>query len=83
MNTNTFQGTIKNILIAATKRGASSVRVNSGEVHREVGGYPGTNHRMPMCCDAMYSFQRSGDRVISTPLKGKGASLTIEYMLPR
>ena len=35
-------------------RGAGHVEINSGELHRAVGGYPGADHRMPMCCDAMY-----------------------------
>jgi isopenicillin N synthase-like dioxygenase len=25
-------------------------RALSGQLHREIGGYPGQNHRMPMCC---------------------------------
>jgi 5-methylcytosine-specific restriction protein A len=67
----------------AAARGAPSVDINSGELHRIVGGYPGTDHRMPICCDVMYAEYRTGDAVLSRPPRGKGASVTIRYALPR
>jgi hypothetical protein len=67
----------------AAARGAKSVIVNSGDVHRSVGGYPGRNHQMPVCCQVMYREQRAGDLVLSAPPKGQGATLSIEYQLPR
>lgn len=67
----------------AQKHGAPHIEVNSGELHRKVGGYPGRGHRMPLCCDAMYFEQSVGDEVIVRPKRGKGASLTIRYKLPR
>jgi hypothetical protein len=68
---------------SAQQRGAPHVEINSGELHRKVGGYPGTGHRMPMCCDAMYAEKRFGDETVCSPKRGKGASLTIRYLLPR
>ena len=59
------------------------VDINSGDLHRQIGGYPGTNHRMPVCCDVMYQMMQKTDTIMSAPLKGKGASLTIRYTLPR
>lgn len=79
----TFAEEIARRFIEAEKLGADSIKVNAGEVHQAVGGYPGKNHSMPTCCDAMYREQRDGDQVVSAPFKGKGATLTIEYMLPR
>jgi hypothetical protein len=67
----------------AQKHGAPHVEINSGELHRKVGGYPGTGHRMPLCCDALYFEQRRGDEIVCSPKEGKGASLTIRYKLPR
>jgi len=67
----------------AQKRGAASLDVNSGELHESVGGYPGKNHRMPVCCEVMYQEYRAGDKILSQPPKGKGAGLTIKYELPR
>jgi 5-methylcytosine-specific restriction protein A len=48
-----------------------------------VGGYPGENHRMPVCCEVMRSTMAPGDQVVETPPSGKGAALTIRYRLPR
>ena len=78
-----FRTELKAQLDRATYRGASHVEINSGELHRAVGGYPGTDHRMPMCCDAMYEQQGAEDVIVSRPPKGKGASLTIRFKLPR
>ena len=66
--------------------GAKHLEVNAGELHRLLGGYPsenGMSHQMPSCCDAMQDEQRAGDTVIASPPKGRGASLTIRYKLPR
>ena len=38
---------------------------------------------MSSCCQAMYHEENAGDEIISRPAKGKGASLTIRYRLPR
>ena len=61
------------------------VDINSGKLHKYVGGYPSTtNHRMPLCCDVMYQFQKDGDKIIEDGTqKGYGASITIRYKLPR
>lgn len=55
------------------------VDINSGDIHRAVGGYPGKNHHMPTCCDVMYKLMKGTDEVVSSPPSGKGASLTIRY----
>jgi 5-methylcytosine-specific restriction protein A len=78
-----FYGELQEIFFSAEKQGLSKISVNSGELHRRVGGYPGPNHRMPSCCSAMRSVMRYGDRITQSPPKGNGASLTIEYQLPR
>ena len=61
----------------------SSVEVNSGKLHRRVGGYPGSDRRMPICCRVMRAAMEPGDEIIKSPPKGDGASLTIRYVLPR
>jgi len=65
----------------AKSRGAASIDINSGELHRAVGGYPGPTHAMPNCCQVMRAAMRGADTVVSEPPKGAGASLTIRYML--
>jgi len=67
----------------AERNGLSKIDITSGELHRRVGGYPGTHHRMPVCCDAMQALKRATDTIVDQPPKGKGATLTIRYHLPR
>ena len=60
-----------------------TVGIESGDVHKAVGGYPGRNHRMPLCCGVMKRLMKSGDRITRQPESGQGASLMIQYKLPR
>lgn len=78
-----FRSALRAQLREAELRGDSYHEVNSGQLHRDLGGYPGPNHQMPSCCDALYDEQRTGDTIIARPPKGKGASLTVRYKLPR
>lgn len=47
--------------------GFAAVEVNSGSLHRKVGGYPGQDHRMPICCEVMYYQMAVGDEIFSQP----------------
>ena len=78
-----FYNELVNIFHENEEKENSFVTVISGELHRLVGGYPGSDHRMPVCCSVMLKAMRSTDTIISQPPKGKGASLTIRYVLPR
>lgn len=81
--TQEFRSTLKALFAAAAARGATHIDVEAGDLHREVGGYPGCNHRMPSCCSVMAQEMRTGDSILSSPSGGKGASLIIRYFLPR
>ena len=78
-----FHNALDNVLRAATRKGNRSVDIKAGDLHRWVGGYPDPQHRMPVCCNVMRSAMGPHDRIIKTPPKGAGASLTIRYRLPR
>lgn len=78
-----FRKELRRRLRDAEMRGARELKVNSGELHRSLGGYPGPTHQMPSCCDVMHEEMSAGDRIIEAPAKGRGASLTISYGLPR
>lgn len=68
----------------AERQGRPHVEINAGELHRVIGGYPnGGAHQMPSCCEALLAAKRAGDLVVFQPPEGKGASLTIRYILPR
>ncbi|HEY5106557.1 MAG TPA: hypothetical protein VII73_07265 [Caulobacteraceae bacterium] len=82
--TDDFRSELKSQLSLAEQQGLPYVEINSGTFHRSMGGYPAAgSHRMPICCNVMYGEQKSGDILVSKPAKGKGASLTIRYRLPR
>ena len=79
-----FRNELRAQLRAAERRGEPWLEVNAGALHRKLGEYPAPVHQMPSCCDAMYDEMGAGDvRLPGGPKKGKGASLTIRYVLPR
>lgn len=78
-----FQIRMERIFEEAESASRMSVEINSGELHREVGGYPGSNHRMPLCCHIMRKNMLPGDVVLQEPPSGQGASVVIRYRLPR
>ena len=78
-----FRSALLALFEKARVAGKPAVDVNSGELHRIVGGYPGANHKMPVCCNVMQAAKYLSDVVVQSPPKGRGASLTIRYALPR
>jgi hypothetical protein len=78
-----FRRALRRQFTRAARAGERSVRVQAGALHRLVGGYPGPRHRMPTCCQIMQSERCPGDTVLRSPPRGAGASLTIEYRVPR
>ena len=78
-----FRSELLAMFTEAEKCDLSSVTIEARRLHRQVGGYPGPNHRMPTCCDVLLAEKRANDTILSQPRKGKGASLTIQYTLPR
>jgi hypothetical protein len=55
-----FRVTLRARMQGAEHASKTTVEINSGQLHREVGGYPGQNHRMPMCCAVMIRNERRG-----------------------
>ncbi|WP_018466053.1 hypothetical protein [Calidithermus timidus] len=81
--TEDFRRALEEEFRQAASLGRTFVEVRAGDLHRKVGHYPSHNHRMPVACGAMYGEVRDGDEILSRPPKGKGATLTIRYRLPR
>ena len=81
-NSYDFQEELSKLFRDAKTIGKHYADVNSGELHRRIGRYPGRNHRIPLCCEVMKKNMKMGDRILEQPPKGKGASLTIRYKLP-
>jgi hypothetical protein len=65
----------------ATKVGLIDVLINSGELYRSLGGYPGSIRGMPSCCDAMQAEIKPGDTLLVE--RTNGAGMTVRYLLPR
>ena len=84
MTADDFRSELAALFEAASKAGRRTMVVRWDDLHRAVGGYPGTNHRMPLCCNVMYAEMVEGaDEVLSAPPSGQGASVAIRYVLPR
>jgi 5-methylcytosine-specific restriction protein A len=79
-----FRAELRARLSRAGRQGRSHAEINAGELHRSLGGYPGTGHQMPSCCNVMrQEFDPARDEIVHEPNAGQGASLTIRYRLPR
>jgi 5-methylcytosine-specific restriction protein A len=82
-NTQGFEKMLSACITKAENEGLGFVDINAGLLHTMVGGYPGRNHRMPLCCSVMRHYMTTKDTIIQSPPKGNGASLTIRYIVPR
>jgi hypothetical protein len=65
----------------ASKSGAPNVLINAPALHKSLGGYPGSNHGMPACCDAMEEEMKAGDLLLVD--RANKAGMTVRYLLPR
>jgi hypothetical protein len=65
----------------AAAQGETRVVITSGELYRSLGGYPGSTHGMPACCDAMRAEMKPGDIVVIE--QPNGAGMIVCYQLPR
>ena len=81
-NADAFESQLSSMIRQAVDQGKECIDINAGELHSMVGGYPGREHRMPVCCRVMKNAMRQGDLILQEPPKGAGASVTIRYMLP-
>lgn len=77
-NREDFQAAPAEVLVEAAKLGLSFIGLKAGALHRRVGGYPGTTHRMPVCCDVMRGAMVEGDEIVDQPPRGDGATLPIK-----
>ena len=78
-----FQSELKGMFVSAQQQGKSFIEIESGDLHRAVGGYPGHVHRLPTCCRVMRRNMKPEDEILQQPPSGAGATLIIRYRLPR
>lgn len=81
MDKEVFKNEIKKLLLEAKERDEGYLEISAGRIHRNVGGYPGKNHNIPACCEAMYELKTEKDQIIQSPPKGRGATLKIRYYI--
>ena len=80
-NNDDFQKGLDQMLETARNRGATSTVVKAGDLHRLVGGYPGPDHRIPVCCGVMRKNMKESDKVLPNALKKDGATFQVRYNL--
>ena len=83
MTAEDFRTALDELLKQATQKGLLHIDIKSGDLHRKLGGYPSSSHRMPICCSVMKAAMRDKDEIMNAPSSGQGASLVIRYELPR
>ena len=71
------------LLQLADSAGFDAVEISAGRLHRLVGEYPGTNHRIPVACDVLRQAIQATDQILSQPESGQGASLRVRFAFPR
>jgi hypothetical protein len=81
VSTDHFRQGLLSQLDRVSRSGRIDILINSGELYRSLGGYPGSTHGMPNCCDAMEAEMKSGDTMLLE--RSNGAGMTIRYLLPR
>ena len=68
-----FRKELQRLFAAATEHGFAAIELTSGSLHRRVGGYPGADHRMPVCCDVMKRAMGPEDNIVEQPSSGGGS----------
>jgi hypothetical protein len=81
VSTDHFRQELRTQMNRAAKGGLIDVLITSGDLYRSLGGYPGSTHGMPSCCDAMQAEMEPGDTLLIE--RTGGAGMTVRYMLPR
>jgi hypothetical protein len=76
-----FRNKLTVILNTARQKGQSYVDIESGSLHKDVGGDANAHHRMPVCCEVMMKMMRNGDSILKEPPSEHGATLTIRYVV--
>lgn len=76
-----FENKIDEMFDEARKNGLDFKTIIAGDLHEKVGGYPSSNHRIPISCDVMRKKMNDCDIIVESPPKGIGASLKIKYRL--
>ena len=78
-----YQRALRGMLNRAEGMGRTEIAIIAVGLDGEIVGFPGADHRMAMCCNALVAEMWSDDELLSAPPDGVGQSLTISFRLPR
>ena len=73
-----FEIALQTRLQHAKEERKHTLGVRSGDLHQDVGGYPGPNHQMSLCCDVMREAMGSDDTIESSE-SNPGPNLLVRY----
>lgn len=78
-----FARVLRRMLCIEEASGSSWFAVKVSDLDLEVGGFPESDYRLPLCRDVMVEEMWSDDEVLSASQTGEEISLCINYRLPR
>jgi hypothetical protein len=76
-----FRNQLTVILNTARHSGKPYVDVESGHLHKELGGDSNSHHGMPIFHEVMTKMMRRGDSILKEPRNGDGATMLVRYIL--
>ena len=76
-----FRNKLTVILNTAKHSGKSYVDVESGNLHKELGGDSNSHHRLPIFHEVMTKMMRPGDSILKEARHGDGATMLVRYIL--
>ena len=76
-----FRNKLTVILNTAKHSGKPYVDVESGNLHKELGGDSNSHHRLPIFHEVMTKMMRPGDSILKEARHGHGATMLVRYIL--
>ena len=74
-----FRNKLTVILNTAKHSGKPYVDVESGNLHKELGGDSNSRHRLPIFHEVMTKMMRRGDLILKEPRNSDGATMLVRY----
>ena len=76
-----FRNKLTVILNTARHSGKPYVDVESGHLHKELGGDSDSRHRLPIFHEVMTRMMRRGDLILKDPRNDDGSTMLVRYIL--
>jgi hypothetical protein len=76
-----FRNKLMAILNVAKHSGKPYVDVESGNLHKELGGDSNSHHTLPIFHEVMTKMMRPGDSILQEPRNEAGTTMLVRYIL--